>query len=170
MKRILIAGIGNIFNGDDAFGCEVLRALQSKPFPPNVTAIDYGIRGYDLAYALAGDYDAIILIDAISRGAEPGTLFLIEPDVSGEAEPPVMDAHSMNPVAVIRLARSLGRITGKLYLIGCEAAVLDGETGEFGLSARVEAAIPPAMEMAASLVEKILGERKLCERPTLCLS
>ena len=82
---ILIAGIGNIFLGDDAFGVEVVRELVQRQWPPEVCVVDFGIRGFDLACALAGDYDAAILVDAAQRGGPPGTLYVIEPDVAGFA-------------------------------------------------------------------------------------
>src|ERR1700722_10307121 len=102
MKRILVAGIGNIFQGDDGFGCEMIRQLQSRRFARGVTMIDFGIRSYDLAYALTEGDDAVILVDAASRGQPPGTVFLIEPDVNrlNEAGRAAVDAHTMNPVSV----------------------------------------------------------------------
>ena len=111
MKKILIAGIGNIFHGDDAFGCEVVRQLEQCALPAEVIIMDFGIRSYDLAYALTGDYDATILVDAASRAAKPGTVYLIEPDLGrlNELESTSVDAHSMNPVAVLQLAPSRAR-------------------------------------------------------------
>ncbi len=91
--RILIAGIGNIFLGDDAFGSEVARRLAAQPIPDGVRVVDFGIRGFDLAYALIDGYDATILVDATPRGGSPGTLYLIEPD-PGEAR----DAGGRRPV------------------------------------------------------------------------
>ncbi|MDQ3686285.1 MAG: hydrogenase maturation protease, partial [Acidobacteriota bacterium] len=55
--RILIAGIGNIFLGDDAFGCEVAQRLSGRTLPDEVRVVDFGIRGLDLAYALMDGYD-----------------------------------------------------------------------------------------------------------------
>ncbi|MEO5717173.1 MAG: hydrogenase maturation protease, partial [Chthoniobacterales bacterium] len=81
MRKILVAGIGNIFFGDDAFGCEVASQLARRPLPEGVRVTDFGIKSYDLAYAIMDDYDAVILVDATSQGAEPGTLYLIEPDI-----------------------------------------------------------------------------------------
>jgi hydrogenase maturation protease len=158
MKKILIAGIGNIFHGDDGFGCEIIRELSRKIFPEGVTLQDFGIRSYDLAYALTVDYDAIILVDAVPRGEKAGTIFLIEPDINrlGELEANAVDPHSMNPVAVLQMAQSLGEISGKLFLVGCEPAVL--ESDEIGLSAEVLAAIPQAIEMIESLVAELISE------------
>ncbi|MEP6662671.1 MAG: hydrogenase maturation protease [Verrucomicrobiota bacterium] len=157
MKKILIAGIGNIFHGDDGFGCEVVRELNRLNFPGGVTIRDFGIRSYDLAYALTEDYDATILIDATSRGEKPGTVFLIEPDLSrlNELETSTVDPHSMNPVTVLQLAQSLGTISGKLFLVGCEPAVLENDNGEITLSEPVRAAISPAIEMVTSLIAEL---------------
>jgi hydrogenase maturation protease len=156
MKTILIAGIGNIFQGDDAFGCEVIRQLNPAALPDGVTVTDFGIRSYDLAYALMHGYDAVVMVDATSRGEEPGTLYLIEPELDrlSESEQAAVDAHSMNPVSVIRMAQTMGGIKGKLYLVACEPAVL--ESDEIGLSDKVKEAVPQAVTMIASLVKDLL--------------
>jgi hydrogenase maturation protease len=163
MKKILIAGIGNIFLGDDAFGCEVLRELKRVPLPEGITATDFGIRSYDLAYALNDSaYDTIILVDATSRGGEPGTVFLIEPDLSRleQLEQSAVDAHSMNPVSVIQMTQALGGEKGKLYLVACEPAVLESEDGRVGLSESVRAAVPQAISMIQSLVNNNFGPKE----------
>ena len=77
--RILIACIGNIFLGDDAFGVEVGRALVGRSFPEGVHVVDFGIRGMDLTFALMDGCDVAIMVDAVPRGARPGTLCLLEP-------------------------------------------------------------------------------------------
>src|SRR5579884_4296763 len=82
-KRILIACIGNIFLGDDGFGVEVARRLMHRQYPEGVQVRDFGIRGIDLAYAMLEDYDSLVLVDAVPRGSPPGTLYLIEPDLTG---------------------------------------------------------------------------------------
>lgn len=156
--RILIAGIGNIFLGDDGFGVEVIRRLDA--FPSNVTVRDFGIRGYDLAYAVLEPYNVVILIDAVSRGGVPGTLFLIEPqlDASVPLEPqPVFDAHSMDPLSVLRMAQNLGPVSARLLVLGCEPASLGGEHGEMGLSEAVSAMVPVAAERLKALVESIIS-------------
>jgi hydrogenase maturation protease len=157
MKQILIAGIGNIFLGDDAFGCEVVRQLKDRAFPEKVAVNDFGIASYDLAYALTSGYDAVILVDAVLRGGKPGTLYLIEPEVTQKEESArtAPDGHAMNPMAVIQLAQTLGGVNGKLYLIGCEPAVLESEDGDMSLSAEVKEAVPGAISMIESLVKDI---------------
>ena len=105
--RILVAGIGNIFLGDDGFGCEVVRRLAEREPPEGVEIVDFGIRGMDLAYALMDPYEAVVFVDAVPRGEGPGTVYLIEAEVPEEGEV-ALDTHGMDPVNVIRLARVLG--------------------------------------------------------------
>lgn len=158
MKRILVAGIGNIFFGDDAFGCEVASALLSRPMPAGVRVQDFGIRSYDLAYALM-DCDAAILVDAIPREEEPGTLFVIEPDLAElDRDAETVDAHSMNPVRVLQMVRALGGQLPKLYLVGCVPGILEPKTGDLALSEAVRAAIPHAIEMIDSLLQELTHE------------
>ena len=154
--RILIAGIGNIFAGDDAFGVEVIRELTQHPVPEAVFAKDFGIRSYDLAYAMMDGYWTTILVDATSRGQPPGTVYLIEPDVDAINGQTNVDAHSLNPVAVLQLVQALGGKLGKLYLVGCEPEVLDSD--EIGLSPSVRAAVPQAVQMIEFLVHRLLNE------------
>lgn len=155
-ERILVAGIGNIFMGDDAFGVEVVRELMQRPIPDAVCVEDFGIRSYDLAYAIIDGYEATILVDAVPRGEAAGTLYLIEPDLGEFGRPASVDAHSMNPVAVLQLIHALGGQPGNLYLVGCEPGAL--ETDEIGLSPRVRAAVPQAVEMIKSLIYRLLSE------------
>jgi hydrogenase maturation protease len=159
MNSILVAGIGNIFLGDDAFGSEVARQLQWRPWPMDVRVEDFGIRGYDLAYALMDGTDAI-LIDAVSRGEAPGTIYLIEPDLEDLGAAAAPDGHTMNPVSVLQLVRSLGGHTGKIHIVGCEPATLESEDGEIGLSAPVQAAVPEAVALIEHLVDHMLHDRK----------
>ncbi len=158
-KRILVAGIGNIFFGDDAFGCEVASQLARRPLPEGVRVIDFGIRSYDLAYAIMDGYDATILVDATAQGNEPGTVYLIEPDLKKLDELPdeAVNAHSMNPVRVLQLVRSLGGEPGWLRVVGCEPAALECEEGAMGLSKKVQAAVMPAIEMIESLIRDIFN-------------
>jgi len=159
---LLIAGIGNIFFGDDAFGSEVARALMRRPLPEGVRVEDFGIRSYDLAYALMEGGDAI-LIDAVPRGEPPGTLYLIEPDLTGLSGNQIPDAHSMNLVRVLQMVQSLdpvdGGRTGRLYLVGCEPSALESEDGQMGLSESVQAAVPRAIEMIESLIDDLLHKK-----------
>ncbi len=150
--RILVAGIGNIFFGDDAFGCEVVRELLQREWPDGVRVDDFGIRSHDLAYAIMDGYEVVILADATPRGLAPGTVSLIEPELSqlaAEADE-IVNAHSLNPVRVLQMVQSLGGTMPRLYLVGCEPDVL--ESDDLGLSPPVRAAVPQAGEMIVSLV------------------
>jgi hydrogenase maturation protease len=159
--RILIAGIGNIFFGDDAFGVEVIRELTKSPLPEGVNAVDFGIRSYDLAYAIMDGYGATILVDITAKGEPPGTVYLIELDQEkiGDLEGAVPDGHSLDPVAVLRLTQSLGGQIERLYLVACEPAVLETEDGRIGLSEPVQAAVPEAIRTIRRLVDKLRSER-----------
>jgi hydrogenase maturation protease len=156
---VLIAGIGNIFLGDDAFGVEVVRRLAGRNLPQRVKAIDFGIRGFDLAYALLDGSDVVILVDACPRGGKPGSLYVLEPDLNpldvSEADQTSVDAHSMNPMNVIRMAKSMGGELKKILLVGCEPATLGPEEGQMGLSGSVAAAVDEAVTLIESLVAKI---------------
>lgn len=158
--RILVAGIGNIFLGDDAFGVEVVRRLAACDLPANVRVTDFGIRGFDLAYALLDGYDTTILVDACPRGEPAGTLYVIEPDVNnlvGPEEQVSVEAHSMNPLNVLRMAASLGGPLKRVLLLGCEPGTLGPEEGQMGLSEPIEAVIDDAVKLVQSLVNKILN-------------
>ena len=157
---ILIAGIGNIFLGDDAFGIEVVRRLADVDLPESVRVADFGIRGFDLAYSLQDSYETTILVDACSQGEAPGTLYVIEPDLSGGDAPDtpsaVIEAHTMNPESVLRMARAMNIEVKNVVLVGCEPQTLGGEEGQMGLSAPVEAAVEEAVKLVESLINKIL--------------
>jgi hydrogenase maturation protease len=168
--KILIAGIGNIFLGDDGFGVEVARRLMREPWPEGVSVTDFGIRGFDLACALLEDYDAFILIDAYPRGEAPGTLCGLEIDctpIGGEQDAIVFDAHALDPLQVLKTVRAMGGSPKRVLLVGCEPKMLNEEQqleGCMGLSEPVQAAIQEAIAMVRSLVNNILEETKH-ERP-----
>jgi hydrogenase maturation protease len=152
--RILVAGIGNIFLGDDAFGVQVVRRLARHSLPEQVNVIDFGIRGLDLVYALLDGYECVILVDAVQRGGVPGTLYLIEPEVvqSGN-ESMTMEGHSLDPAKVLRLARTMGSQVKRLYIVGCEPSPQDQHEEMIdGLSLPVQAALSEAIRMIESLI------------------
>jgi len=153
---ILIAGIGNIFQGDDAFGSELARRLLMRSWPDNVRVEDFGIRGIDLTYALTDGYDIAILIDAIDRGGEPGTLYLIKPKLDGSSPQGTLDAHSLDPLRVLLQAQAWGAELTNVYLVGCQPGELGGDEGCLGLSPAVEAAIDEGARMVESLVARLL--------------
>jgi len=160
--QILVAGIGNIFLGDDAFGVEVARRLSGRALPPGVRVTDFGIRGYDLVYALLDGYDTTILVDACPRGEPAGTLYVIEPDLEnlGGPEEGAVEAHSMNPLNVLRLAQSMGGPLKRVLLVGCEPGTLGPEEGQMGLSEPIEDAVDEAVRLVEALVGKILSGKE----------
>ncbi|MFJ9592425.1 hydrogenase maturation protease [Streptomyces virginiae] len=171
-RKILIAGIGNVFLGDDGFGVETVRALSAHPLPDGVEVVDFGVRGVHLAYQLLDGYDTLVLVDATARGGAPGTLYLIEAEArpgpvegpgdgagdgpcEGPGEGPVLDGHHMSPDTVLALLGALCAGTGatpprRTLVLGCEPACV--EEG-IGLSAPVAAAVPEAVRMALDLLD-----------------
>lgn len=159
LPRILVAGIGNIFLGDDAFGVEVAQRMSMRKLPENVRVVDFGIRGLDLAYALLDGYDVTIMVDACPRGDAAGTLYVVEPELD-ELNPtdgtaPVVEAHSMNPVNVLRMAKAMGGTLNRVLLVGCEPATLGPEEGQMGLSEPIAAAVNDAVTLIEELIGKI---------------
>jgi hydrogenase maturation protease len=154
-SRVLIAGVGNIFLGDDGFGVEVVKRLAGREMPGGVEVKDFGIRGMDLAYALQDDYEVVVFVDATPRGEKPGTVYLIEPEIE-EDEGVVLDTHGMDPVKVIRFARALGGGPTRTLVVGCEPqVVLSGEDYDemlMELSEPVHAAVEEAVKLVESLV------------------
>ena len=163
-KRVLVAGVGNIFLGDDGFGVEVVRRLAEREMPEVVEVKDFGIRGMDLVYALQEDYEVIVFLDAVPRGEEPGTVYLIEPEIEEDGEVS-LDTHGMDPVRVIKLSRALGAKPTRTLVVGCEPrVVLSGEDYDdmlMELSEPVQAAVGEAVKLVESLVEEIGGEGKV---------
>ena len=154
--RLLIAGTGNIFLGDDGFGVEVVEALAGETFPPRVVVRDFGIRRHDLAFALTDSLDAAILLEATPRHERPGTLTLLElaqpfPDPAV----PEWQNHRLDPGAVLKLAANFGTLPPLLFLVGCEPATLGDEAGAIGLSPAVRAAVPRAVEIIRHLVSRL---------------
>jgi hydrogenase maturation protease len=146
--RVLVAGIGNIFLGDDGFGSAVAQRLLHEPIPDEVKVVDYGISGIHLAYELLEGYETLVLIDALARGGDPGTLYLLEPDFGTGGGFP--DAHSMDPRTVLQHARALGAPQTRVLIVGCEPA---STQEEIGLSTPVANAI----DGAADLVRDVLA-------------
>jgi hydrogenase maturation protease len=156
-RRILVAGVGNIFLGDDGFGVEVVRRLAGRELPEGVEVADFGIRGMDLAYALQDDYELVVFVDATPRGEKPGTVYLLEPEIEEDGEV-TLDTHGMDPLKVIKLSRALGAKPARTLVVGCEPqVVISGEDYEemlMELSDPVRAAVEEAAKLVESLVAK----------------
>jgi hydrogenase maturation protease len=150
--RILVAGIGNIFFADDAFGVEVVHRLAAVDLPPEVRVVDYGIRGMHLAYDILAGYDVTILVDAVPRGDEPGTIYVIDVTSAGTdalRPPRQLDPHGMTPDAVLDLVATLGGDPGHVFVVGCEPA----DAGErMGLSPAVAAALDTGVAAVIDLI------------------
>jgi hydrogenase maturation protease len=154
--RILVAGVGNLFLGDDAFGAEVARLLAGRPLPAGVEVGDFGIRGVHLVYELLNGCDLFVLVDAATRGQPPGTVSVLEVDLAdfGSGQDPratVMDAHGLSPDDIFGLLVSMGGRPGRSLVVACEPA--DLRPG-MGLSEPVRAALPHAVRA----VEEILAQ------------
>jgi hydrogenase maturation protease len=165
---ILIAGVGNIFLGDDAFGVEVARRLAERRWPDGVRVVDFGIRGLDLAYSILDGCGNVILVDAVARGQPPGTLYVMEPQLDDDegAQPaampsPMLDAHGMDPATVLRLIRQLGGPAVPIWLVGCEPVSWtdDGDLPT-GLSEPVAAAVEEAVNLVQQIAERLLGRER----------
>src|SRR6201996_5374281 len=142
--KILVAGVGNIFLGDDGFGVEVARSLSTRQLPENLWVKDYGIRGFDLSFALLDPWDGVIIVDALPRGQPPGTICVLEPDPAGSGEADI-NPHGMDPVRVLTLAASMGAISARVLVVGCEPHDFGDELeGRMGLSAPVQAVVEEA--------------------------
>jgi hydrogenase maturation protease len=153
--RVLVAGLGNIFLGDDAFGVEVSRRLLTAGLPPDVRVMDVGIRSVHLAYQLLeADYDTTILVDVVCRGGDPGTLYVLEPDDTAEIATDA-DGHSLAPGQVLTLVRRLGGHVRRVLIVGCEPLRLDPEPG---LSPVVSAAVTDAIPLIKRLIANALAE------------
>jgi hydrogenase maturation protease len=151
--RVLVAGVGNLFLGDDGFGPEVARRLAAERLPAGVKVVDYGIRGMHLAYDLLDGYDTLVIVDAVSRAGAPGDLVVLEvgEDDLGSGD---FDAHGMEPTAMLASLGSLGGRLPRTYVVGCEPAGVDEG---IGLSPPVAAAVERAVELVVGL---LAGDRQ----------
>ena len=162
MSGILVAGIGNIFKGDDGFGVEVVARLAQCSLPDGVKVVDFGIRGIDLTYALTDGYSAAVMVDTMQHGEPPGTVSVIEPEQAPDEDPAdlAFSPHDLDPAKVLRLARMLGGSCPRLLVVACEPLTFGGEDGAMGLSAPVAAAVDPAVTAIEALVRSLLREQE----------
>jgi len=155
---VLVAGIGNIFQTDDAFGVEVAARLSTRTLPPGVRVEDFGIRGLHLAYELLNGYDGLVLIDAVPMGEPAGTLAIIQPEVE-RTDTPAIDAHTMSPDAVLASLAGLGGSVEKIFIVGCQPADLQEGMGLTpAVAAAVDAAVDLCLELVADLVADLVAE------------
>ncbi|HTK51227.1 MAG TPA: hydrogenase maturation protease [Gemmatimonadaceae bacterium] len=159
--RILVAGIGNVFLGDDGYGSAAAAAVSALELPTGVECRDFGIRGMDLAYAMHNEYDVVVMLDAAPRGEAPGTLSVIE--VSDQADGiAAVDGHAMDPLTVLALARTVGTVPPRVLVVACEpSAVIDADHWEdatMTLSAPVQEAVSRTGEIVQRLVRRLIDE------------
>jgi hydrogenase maturation protease len=153
--RILLAGIGNVFLGDDGFGVALAERLSRRSLPPGTDVVDFGIRGIDLAYAMQDGYDAVVMLDATPRDQPPGTVYVIEAET--DAEEPTLDAHGMDPVKVLGLVSALGGTPPRTFVVGCEPQTRMNVDDEL-LLAELSEPVQAALERAVTVVESLLEE------------
>jgi hydrogenase maturation protease len=156
-KQILVAGVGNAWLQDDAFGGECARRLEARGVPSGVTVMDFGTGGLDLAYEIMRGYDALVLLDASRQGGEPGTLYVLEPSMEELAGPiedgDVINPHGMDPQTVLRFVAAIGGFSGRVVVIGCEPGEVD-DVG-VGLTPTIEGAVERALEVVSETLEEL---------------
>ena len=157
VKQVLVAGVGNAWLRDDAFGAECARRLAARGVPEGVTVMDFGTGGLDLAYELMRGYDALVLLDASRQGGSPGTLYVLEPELADYGGPiedgEVINPHGMDPHTVLRFVNAFGGFSGKVVVIGCEPGEVD-DVG-LGLTPPVEAAVERALKMVRETIDEL---------------
>lgn len=156
-KQILVAGVGNAWLQDDAFGGECARRLAERGVPTGVTVMDFGTGGLDLAYELMRGYDALILLDASRQGGEPGTLYVIEPSLAELSAPiedgDVINPHGMDPQTVLRFVGAIGGFSGRVVVIGCEPGEVDAVG--LGLTPAVGDVVQRALALVTETIEEL---------------
>lgn len=158
--RVLVVGMGNVLRGDDGFGVAVAEALEARALPASVELMEVGIGGMHLVQALLDGYDALVIVDAVDRGAEPGTLFVLRPEVPeldpaapGERHEVLADLHHTVPSRALLMARAVGALPERVWIVGCQPAGVD-DLG-IGLSDVVRAAVPEAVARVEALVASV---------------
>ena len=162
-RAVLVAGIGNMFLGDDGFGVAVARPARAARAAAGVEVVDFGIRGMDLAYALGEGWDAALLSTPCRAARPPGTLSLIEPERrAGRAGGARRARHGPGEGARARRASSAA-CPPRMLVVGCEPLTrMTGDEEEVvgELSEPVRAALDAAERLVATLLEDLDGQRR----------
>lgn len=160
--RILIAGMGNALCTDDGFGVAVADALATRTLAPGVKVIEVGIGGIHLVQELLSGYDALLIIDAVDRGAPPGTLLVLEPEVSdlddlgpAQRREILADMHYTVPSRALLLAKALRVLPERVLIVGCQGGSIDKLGLE--LTGSVRDAVPRAIETIEAIVDQLSG-------------
>lgn len=160
-RRILVAGVGDPFRGDDGFGSAVARRLAHRPLPPGVEVLDFSARGLDVVFALRQGYQAALLIDTARRGEAPGTLTVIEPDRDGgpDGEQEVsLDPSALDPVGLVRFARLFGNVPRQVMVVVCEPQEVAPAGFHPAVRSRMSPPVAEAAALAVPLVESLIGD------------
>ena len=159
-KRVLIAGIGNMWQRDDGFGSEVARRMEGRELPDGIAVMDAGTGGLDLAYQVMYGYDGLVLIDVTRQGGAPGTLYVMDVDEdevpAGVEDGDALNPHGMDPETVLRFIKLTGGWPGKVVIVGCEPQTIE-EMG-VGLSAVVDEACERAVDLALESAKELLTD------------
>ena len=165
-EGVLVACVGNVLRLDDGFGVAVATHLAADGLPPGVDLIETGIGGLSIVQQLMDGYAGLIVVDAVDRGAAPGTVFVLEPSVEDPARIPFdewqdrfSNLHLTEPSRVFLLARALSVLPDRVLLVGCQTADVEG-LGQ-GLSPPVQAAVAVAAGRVRTLASAMLDDARL---------
>lgn len=156
-RRVLVAGVGDPFRGDEGFGSEVARRLDRRPLPPGVEVLDFTARGLDVVFALQQGYQAALLIDTARRGEKPGTLTVIEPDADSGDDVP-LDPAALDPVGLVRFARLFGRVPAQVLVVVCEPHTVPPVPRDPRTLPRLTPPVAEAADHAVPLVESLIAD------------
>ena len=160
MAQALVVGMGNVLRGDDGFGVEVVKRLQSLPdVGARAKVIELGIGGVHLVQELMDGYDLLVIADAVNRGGPPGRLYVLELEVPStpsalEAwERDLTDMHEAVPGKALVMARAIGVLPKRVLLVGCQPERTDEI--ELGLTPVVQGAVDEAVARIRSLLDPV---------------
>jgi hydrogenase maturation protease len=154
--RTLIAGFGNVLRGDDGFGVEVVRRLGELKLSPGVDVMEVGTAGIRLAQELLTPYDRLVIVDAMTRGGSPGTVYVTAVESIESATD--VDLHLAVPARALSVAKALGALPREVFIVGCEPAEVDELTT--ALTPEVQAAVDIALGHIRRLLDAIRDPRE----------